>query len=175
MHAIRSVSGLATLALLMVGCAHSQQVKAQPQVASAPPAPAAPAATPVPSSEQRPSLDPIHFDFDKSDIHPADQETLNTLGDYLESHTAPAVTVSGYCDERGTVEYNIALGDRRANAAREYLIRLGVDSNRVKTISYGSAQPVDPGHDEAAWAKNRRDEFQLKGGDTAAAASTSSR
>jgi peptidoglycan-associated lipoprotein len=71
------------------------------------------------------------------------------------------VTVEGYCDERGTNEYNMALGDRRAKSAMKYLNALGISANRMSTVSYGEEKPADPGHNEAAWAKNRRDEFKL--------------
>src|SRR5262249_19769396 len=114
-----------------------------------------------------PALDPIHFDFDKSIIHAEDQAILVGIGDYMVKVLAVKLVVTGNTDERGTVEYNIALGDRRASAARDYLVRLGVDAARIKTISYGEEKPVDAGHDEAAWAKNRRDEFQLKDGQRA--------
>ena len=75
---------------------------------------------------------------------------------WLQAHRATSVMVEGHCDERGTVEYNLALGERRANAARDYLVSLGVDGSRLTVVSYGKERPVDPGHTEAAWARNRR-------------------
>jgi peptidoglycan-associated lipoprotein len=105
----------------------------------------------------------IHFGFDDVVLHDEDLVIINAIGDYLEKVGGVTVTISGHCDERGTVEYNIALGDRRAQAAKEYLVRLGLDPARAKTISYGSARPIDPGHNESAWARNRRDEFQIEG------------
>jgi peptidoglycan-associated lipoprotein len=158
---------LPTLALLALGCAH-QEVKPTPAPTSkaapaAPTAAVAEAPTPVaPAAETRPTLTPIYFEFDRADLHADDTQILATLGEYLLAHTEGLLTIAGHCDERGTIEYNIALGDRRAVAARDYLVRLGIDASRVKTISYGEAKPADEGHDEAAWAKNRRDEFQVE-------------
>jgi peptidoglycan-associated lipoprotein len=101
----------------------------------------------------------IHFDFDKSAIKTADEPKLEEVANYMKSNPADAVRVEGNCDERGTEEYNRSLGERRALAAREYLARLGIDPGRVVTISYGQDRPVDTGHAEAAWSKNRRDDF----------------
>jgi peptidoglycan-associated lipoprotein len=101
----------------------------------------------------------VLFDFDKADLNPAGRETLKKLADYLTAKKEASVLVEGNCDERGTVEYNLALGEKRALSAMNYLIGLGVDKGRIKTISYGKERPLDPGHDEAAWAKNRRDHF----------------
>ena len=103
--------------------------------------------------------DTIHFDFDKSAIKTSDQSKLEDIGNYLKSHAEAAVKVEGNCDERGTEEYNRSLGERRALAAREYLVRLGIDPGRIDTISYGEDHPVDPAHNEEAWSKNRRDDF----------------
>ncbi len=101
----------------------------------------------------------IHFDFDKSAIKTGDQSKLEDIAAYLKSHADAAVKIEGNCDERGTEEYNRSLGERRALAAREYLVRLGIDSGRVDTISYGEDRPAEPGHNEEAWSKNRRDDF----------------
>ncbi len=100
----------------------------------------------------------IYFDFDKYNIRPGDAETLNKNYEYLKAHPGK-VRIEGNCDERGTVEYNLALGQKRADAAKSYLTNLGADSGSLETVSYGKEKPVDPGHDEAAWAKNRRDNF----------------
>jgi peptidoglycan-associated lipoprotein len=101
----------------------------------------------------------IHFDYDKSAIKSTDESKLEEVANYMKSNPSHAVRVEGNCDERGTEEYNRSLGERRALAAREYLARLGVDPGRVVTISYGQDRPVDTGHAEAAWSKNRRDDF----------------
>lgn len=157
---------VAALALVATGCAKKQTIKPtpapapQPVAQAEPPAPAPAPAEAPPAAEPR-AIAPIHFDFDKSIIHVEDFPILQALADRLLSSPGASVEIAGHCDERGTVEYNIALGDRRAAAARAYLIRLGVEPSRIKTISYGEADPVDPGHNEEAWAKNRRDEFDV--------------
>jgi peptidoglycan-associated lipoprotein len=147
-----------------LGCASKPQVK--PQVASVPRSAAeapAPAATTAPAGTEAPLvLAPIHFDFDKAIILDADRAILDGVAEHLLANPHRELRISGHCDERGTVEYNIALGDRRAAVAREYLVRLGVAPERIRTISFGEAQPADAGHDEAAWAKNRRDEFAVE-------------
>lgn len=101
----------------------------------------------------------VYFEYDKSSIRTSEQSKLNDVASYLKSHRQAAVRVEGNCDERGTEEYNRSLGERRALAAREYLVRLGIDPNNVDTISYGQDHPVEPLHSEAAWSKNRRDDF----------------
>jgi peptidoglycan-associated lipoprotein len=101
----------------------------------------------------------VYFDFDSSVVKPAQQSKVAAVADYLKGNAGAAVKVEGHCDERGTEEYNRALGERRALAVREALVRLGIDRTRVDTISYGKDRPAEPGHDEAAWSKNRRAEF----------------
>ncbi len=101
-------------------------------------------------------LKDIHFDFDKYDIRPADAAILKANADLLKKYHNVKIQVEGHCDERGTGEYNLALGERRANSTRNYLVSIGVSPERVTTISYGKEKPEDPVHSEAAWAKNRR-------------------
>jgi peptidoglycan-associated lipoprotein len=102
----------------------------------------------------------VYFDFDSSVIKTGEKPKVSAVADYLKSNMAKAVRVEGNCDERGTEEYNRSLGERRALAVREELIRLGIDSTRVDTKTWGKDNPAnDPGHDESAWRKNRRDEF----------------
>lgn len=101
----------------------------------------------------------VHFAYDSSAVKSSEQGNVTAVADYLKSHGQNAVRVEGHCDERGTAGYNQALGDRRAQALREELVKLGVDAGRVDTISYGFDKPVDTGHNEAAWSKNRRGEF----------------
>jgi peptidoglycan-associated lipoprotein len=103
----------------------------------------------------------IYFAFDKADLTPEAMKNLEQKADWLLNHPSYSVRVEGNCDERGSTEYNLALGQRRANVAAKYLEALGVSSDRIKTISYGEENPVDPGHNEKAWAKNRRDDFRL--------------
>ena len=103
----------------------------------------------------------VYFDFDKFDLKPEALETLNELVSFLKGNTGLKVKIEGNCDERGTTEYNLALGERRAKAALDYIVSQGINSARVSTISYGKEKPADPNHNEEAWAKNRRDEFIL--------------
>ena len=101
----------------------------------------------------------VYFDFDRSAINSSETGKIEAVAGYLRSNSGVGVLVEGHCDERGTEQYNLSLGERRALAIREYLINLGIDGNRVYTISFGEDRPADPGHNEAAWAKNRRGEF----------------
>ncbi|HET8948547.1 MAG TPA: peptidoglycan-associated lipoprotein Pal, partial [Candidatus Polarisedimenticolia bacterium] len=101
----------------------------------------------------------VLFDFDSADLNGESKTTLNDNAAQIRQHAPLAVRIEGHCDERGTTEYNLALGDRRARAARDYIVSLGIPANRLRTISYGKERPVDPGHTEAAWAQNRRAEF----------------
>jgi peptidoglycan-associated lipoprotein len=101
-------------------------------------------------------LKDIHFDFDKYDIRPGDAEILKENAALLKKYTNVKIQIEGHCDERGTNEYNLALGERRANSTKKYLSSLGISPDRISTISYGEERPLDPGHNEEAWAKNRR-------------------
>jgi len=101
----------------------------------------------------------VHFDYDSSVIKQGERGKIESVASYLKTVPANKILIEGHCDERGTEEYNRALGERRALAVREYLVRLGVQGSRVRTISYGFDRPVDPGHNESAWSKNRRGEF----------------
>ena len=103
--------------------------------------------------------DMIFFDFDKSDLRPESRTTLQQKAEILRQYPDIRVRIEGNADERGTVEYNLALGERRADSARRYLIDLGIDPDRLTTISYGEERPLAEGHNEAAWQQNRRDEF----------------
>ncbi len=106
----------------------------------------------------------ILFDYDKYDIREEGKQTLKAVADYLRKNTSQKVLVEGHCDERGTSEYNLALGDRRAKSAKDYLVSLGVPSSRVDVISYGKEKQVCAEHSEDCWANNRRDHFVvLKG------------
>ena len=103
----------------------------------------------------------IYFDFDKSELTAEARAVLVKKADYLKKNSRYAVRIEGNCDERGTNEYNLALGDRRANAAKDFLATLGVSVDRMSTISYGEEKPLDPRSGEDAWAKNRNDQFVL--------------
>ncbi len=104
-------------------------------------------------------LRPVYFDFDKYDLRQDAQKTLGDNAARIKEHAQMKVRVEGNCDERGTVEYNLALGEKRARAGRDYLVSLGVPSKNLSIISYGKERPLDSGHSENAWSKNRRDDF----------------
>ena len=104
-------------------------------------------------------LKTIYFDFDKYNLRDDARRQLDANAEILRSNMDMNIVIEGHCDERGTDEYNLALGERRAQAAREYLVRLGIDASRINVISYGEERPVAPGHDEESWALNRRGEF----------------
>ncbi|MGB7218498.1 MAG: peptidoglycan-associated lipoprotein Pal [Vicinamibacterales bacterium] len=106
-------------------------------------------------------LQPVFFGLDSSDLDAAAQAALNQNAAVLKKHAGWAVTIEGHCDERGTAEYNLPLGERRAVAARGYLISLGVPAGQIRIVSYGKEFPFDPGHNEAAWSKNRRAHFVI--------------
>lgn len=101
----------------------------------------------------------IYFDFDRYSLRDDARRALDANAETLRSNPNMNIVIEGHCDERGTDEYNLALGERRAQAAREYLVRLGIDASRISVISYGEERPVAPGHDEESWALNRRGEF----------------
>jgi len=101
-------------------------------------------------------LKDIHFDFDKYDIRPGDAAILRENAALLKKFPNLKIQIEGHCDERGTVEYNLALGERRANRTKDYLVSSGISTARISTISYGKEKPLDPGHNEETWATNRR-------------------
>ncbi|BDV43789.1 peptidoglycan-associated lipoprotein [Geotalea uraniireducens] len=171
------------LAALTAGCAKKDLVKQEtpipattaPQAAPAP-APqksevpsaqpvkeeavkAAPATPPATVADLKESLETIYFAFDSSLLSDQARNTLVKNVDYLKANPMAKIQIAGNCDERGSDEYNLALGERRAQSAKKYLETMGITGDRLSTISYGKEKPVDPGHDEAAWAKNRRDDF----------------
>jgi len=160
-------------ALLLIGCAKKQIISGGGEVMGAagggqekvPPQSIKEPSVRHSEWEALPQLAMVHFDFDKSELKPEDREILKKNADYLQGQSDITILVEGHCDEKGTVEYNLALGQRRATAVREYYGYLGIALNRIATISYGKEKPLDPGHDEAAWAKNRRAETKIsKGG-----------
>ena len=106
----------------------------------------------------------VYFAFDKSDITPTEMEKIRTDADIFRKWPDWKITVEGHCDERGTNEYNLALGERRARAAKRALEAEGIDAGRINFISYGEERPADPGHNEAAWQRNRRAVFQVETG-----------
>lgn len=158
----------AAAALLAAGCAK----KSTPVQSPAPPPatqPSTPTPTPTPAPSTTPStpgaptasiadLGTVYFALDSYALDDAARGALDRNAKLLRDN-AWTVTIGGHCDERGTVEYNQALGERRASAVRDYLVAAGVPEARLKVVSYGKEMPVDEGHDDAAWAKNRRAEF----------------
>jgi peptidoglycan-associated lipoprotein len=104
----------------------------------------------------------IYFEFDKSRLLPEAKEILKRKAKWLMAHPNVSVIIEGHCDERGTNEYNMALGDRRAQSANSYLVDLGISRQRLTTISYGEERPVNSGHNERAWAENRRDQLVIE-------------
>jgi len=132
------------------------QVRPAPSVPGAPGAPGAPE---VPASP----LKDVFFDFDKSNIREDQKAALNDNIGWLKVNSKVKVTLEGHCDERGTAEYNLGLGERRAKAVKDYLLAAGIAADRIATISYGKERPFVLGHDESAWKWNRRSHFVITG------------
>jgi peptidoglycan-associated lipoprotein len=184
---IALLAALGMTALVAGGCANKDVVKSEEPVARTAttkveptkPEPAKPVQQPVskveenvvaaaqPASAQdtkaaEVTLETAYFDFDKSDLRQDTREVLTRNAEILlKSKNGAKVKIEGHCDERGSAEYNLALGERRAKSALQYLITLGVKADRLSYISYGKEKPAVDGHDEAAWAKNRRAEFVI--------------
>ena len=172
------------LAVGLPACHHGPKPAPPPPPMPPPAAPATPPpAPPPPTSEGRPLVDEyerlrqtasdeiermglladIHFDYDKAELRDGDRQILARNAETLKKFDFLRVTVEGHCDERGSVEYNLALGERRARAAYDYLASLGVPADRMKTVSYGKEVPVCPESTEDCWARNRRDHFAITG------------
>lgn len=149
----------------------SARVAAAPAPAPAPapvvmkaPVPVGPSAEEIAAREKGAALkamvnEDVYFDYDSAILSAAAQNVLKNKSIILGKYSGVSVTIEGHCDERGTNEYNLALGERRAESAKSFLVNLGVNSSRLKTISYGEEKPVDAGHEEGAWSKNRRAHF----------------
>jgi len=118
-----------------------------------------PVVVPPPAPDMTVMQEDVYFEFDKSSLTAAAQDNLLRKAEWLRQNPDATITIEGNCDERGTNEYNLALGDRRAESAKAFLVDLGINPARISTISYGEERPVDPRHNEEAWAKNRRDHF----------------
>lgn len=171
---------LVLLALLLTGCPKRPMIPQAaapapipPAAAPAPaPAPLPPAATPVPAPPAPPSatdefkpnaaLKTVYFDFDRSSLRPAAVRILDASAAWLKANPDQLVLIEGNCDERGTNEYNLALGERRAKVAMAHLTARGVDASRIEIVSFGKEKPVCTEHNEACWSKNRRDDFLTK-------------
>jgi peptidoglycan-associated lipoprotein len=161
----------------LLACAHEKITENKPAEAAACPTPApAPVCAPSPAPICAPAAlhdcgpdlrrvvgqTVLHFDFDKHELTTINRKYLDGLADALQACPAVQVVIEGNCDERGTKEYNLHLGQRRADVAKQYLVRLGVNEDRIGTVSYGLERPADDRHNEEAWAMNRRDDFSLK-------------
>lgn len=153
---------IATALIALSACSKKapEELPPPPVETSSPTPPPPPPSGPAKGSQEdflaNVSSDRVFFDTDKYNIDEMDQETLRSQAQWLMQNPTVRVTVEGHCDERGTRDYNLALGERRANAAKNYLASLGIDPSRITTISYGKERPVAMGSDESAWAQNRR-------------------
>lgn len=110
------------------------------------------------------ALDKVFFNFDSAELDGTARESLTRNAAFMKKNAKAKVRIEGNCDERGSEEYNLALGEKRAKASKQYLVTMGIPSERLSVISYGKEKPADPGHDDAAWAKNRRDDFVILNG-----------
>ena len=156
----------ARLALCLALAACASRVPPEPaQTPPAPPAPTSRPAQPRPAEAPRQApqavrmFAPIYFDYDKADVREDQRAALSGFADYLKARPALRATLEGHCDERGTIEYNLALGQRRAESVATFLARAGVAAERIAAVSYGKERPADAGGGEAAWARNRRVEM----------------
>jgi peptidoglycan-associated lipoprotein len=121
------------------------------------------AARGVAVTEEKPSgFADVRFDFDKSDLRDDAKRTCQEVAAFMKKNTGARLMIEGHCDDRGTAEYNMALGDRRAASVKNYIVSLGVPATAISTVSFGKERPLDPGHTEDAWAKNRRAHFVMK-------------
>lgn len=149
--------------LFTVSCQKKVQAQAPAPAPAAPAPKPAPAPAPAPAKLEVPAFmtERIFFDFDKSMLKLEAQSLLKKKADWLKANPSAKLLIEGNCDERGTAEYNLALGERRAESAKKFLVDLGIDAKRISTISYGEERPLDPQKKEAAWAKNRNDGFVI--------------
>lgn len=157
--------------LLLAGCSKKatnvEPAEEPPPPRQEEPAPPRPAERPqamAPEERSEPAplvFENVNFDYDKSDLTPAARDIIANHARLLNANPGVKILIEGHCDERGTIEYNLALGERRADAVMRYLASLGVERARLSTISYGKERPLDYGHNETAWYKNRRAEFKI--------------
>jgi peptidoglycan-associated lipoprotein len=154
---LRSFTLLAAMLLVSACASHTPTDTGGQGTAGGNQAPATQTATPGSREDFVQNVgDKVYFDYDRSDIKPEGRQTLQRQADWLKKYGNVTITVEGHCDERGTREYNLALGERRATAVKKMLVALGVPANRISTISYGKERPAVVGSNEAAWAQNRR-------------------
>jgi len=158
---------IVVLAVAFAACGGSKAVDEPPaDITEAPVVEDPPEEEPVvvqePVEIPMPELGDVFYAFDKYDLTSESKRALESNSSELKRATDVTIIIEGHCDERGTKSYNLALGEKRAKAARDYLVSLGVSSSRLTVVSYGKERPFDPGHNEAAWAKNRRAHFIIK-------------
>ena len=174
----KAINGIVVLALMVTaGCSSQSAVTSSETQSQAPsPKPSAPASVPVAPEISQPAapsgygfdqwqkgpLGDVFFPFDSTVLGAEAQQQLNKDAEWLQSNSANNVRIEGHCDNRGTSEYNLALGERRAKTSREYLIRMGVASSRLEAVSFGEERPFETGNSEEAWSKNRRAHFVIK-------------
>ena len=151
------ISAILSLGFVLGSCADNKPVDESVQPAAS----QVPASPPETAGSQGEVTEAIYFAFDDYTLGSSAQEQLTKLSEFLKAQQAAVVQIEGHCDERGSIEYNLALGERRAQSVKNYLVQLGIDSSRLPTISYGEEKPVVEGSDESAWSKNRRAEFVL--------------
>jgi peptidoglycan-associated lipoprotein len=147
-----TIVALAAAALLFVGCAKKEVVSSEEAAPSTQPV----SSVAVSGMAEQPSSNAVYFAFDKSDLDGASKATLNANATWLGDHSDATITVEGNCDERGSREYNLALGQRRADSVKDYLAAQGVSRSRIDTVSFGEERPACDGSGEACWAQNRR-------------------
>jgi peptidoglycan-associated lipoprotein len=170
----KKINSMLVLALMVTaGCSSKSAVTSKDGSGSNQPSEPVVSSPVVPSQPSSPTgygfdkyqtgpLGDVFFDFDSANLSPEAQEQLKQDAAWLSSNAAKKALIEGHCDSRGTSEYNLALGERRSGTAKEYLVKLGVASSRLETVSYGEERPFDTAQNEDAWAKNRRAHFVLK-------------
>ncbi|UCD62612.1 MAG: peptidoglycan-associated lipoprotein Pal [Candidatus Zixiibacteriota bacterium] len=165
--ALLALIGMLAVAVMAISCGGPKEVPEEVPVETAPPVeedttPAEEPAPPPPAPKlQETQFQTVYFDFDKYNLRDDAKASLDHNFGLLQEFPDVIVKIEGHCDERGTVEYNLSLGEKRAKSSMDYLVSLGIDPGRISIISYGKERPVDQGHNEEAWAKNRRSEFKI--------------
>jgi len=170
----KKINGMLVLALMMTaGCSSKSAVNSTENTGSSQPSGSVVSSSAEPSRHAPPTgygfdkhqtgpLGDVFFDFDSSNLSPEAQEQLKQNAAWLSSNANKGALIEGHCDSRGTSEYNMALGERRSGSAKDYLVKLGVGSSRLETVSFGEERPFESGQNEEAWAKNRRAHFVVK-------------
>jgi peptidoglycan-associated lipoprotein len=151
----KAIVALIAIAIFSVGCSYDKKEPANNTTTAGRPSPKV-SWTDFTNKASNGYSDRVFFAYDQSDLGPSARTTVEAWASWLKAHNGARVLIEGHCDERGTREYNLALGARRANAVRDYLVALGIQASRIRTVSYGKERPAVAGSNEEAWAKNRR-------------------